>query len=147
MNPFVLIAVAIGVGKLFTNLFKDNPELDEISHEDIYKDFLFDIDDNELKESIVKQKITRSVNLIVKKYKGFKVGKTGNPKNRTSTHKTYNKMFLLCSSSDSSIINSLESHYNNKYIAHKKNDNKKVGSAGVAVAMNNKYYLYIVVRN
>ncbi|MCL6294910.1 hypothetical protein [Jejuia spongiicola] len=147
MHPFLLIAVAIGVGKLFAKIFKNNPELGEITHKDIYKDFLIDIDKNDLTERILKQKTTRSINLIIEKHKSFKIGKTGNPKSRTANHKIYDRMFLLCSSSDKEMINVLEGHYNDKYLTHKKNDNKKGGSAGDAKAMNGRYYLYIVTIN
>ena len=146
MNPLLLIAVAIGLGKLLVEAFSNNSEFKEIDHKDIYKDFLIDQDNDELTDTVLKRKITRSINRLIKETKGFKIGKSGNPKARTSNHKKYDKMFLLCASSDKKLINTLESHYNTKYIKDKKNDNKKEGSAGVAVAVNGKYYLYLVTR-
>jgi len=146
MNPLLLIGVAIGLGKLLVEALSNNSEFEEIEHKDIFKDFLIDQDNNDLIDSILKQKITRSINILIKKHKGYKIGKSGNPKTRTSNHMKYDKMFLLCASSDKELINFLESHYNTKYIKDKKNDNKKEGSAGVTVAVNGKYYLYLVTR-
>ncbi|MFL0106932.1 hypothetical protein [Tenacibaculum maritimum] len=146
MNPLLLIGAVIGLGKLLVKAFSSNSEFEEIEHKDIYKNFLIDQDDDELTDTVLKQKITYSINRLIKETKGFKIGKSGNPKARTSNHKKYDKMFLLCGSSDKELINTLESHYNTKYIKDKKNDNKKEGSAGVAVAVNEKYYLYLVTR-
>lgn len=55
-------------------------------------------------------------------------------------------MFLLCESKDSDFISTLENYYNSKYIAHPKNDNKKIGSAGKSTSINGLHYLYVVVR-
>ena len=147
MNQLLLIVVAVWLGKLLVKAFSNNAELEQINHKNIYKNFLIDQDSDKLSNSILKQKITRSINkYILKEYKGFKIGKTGNPKSRTSNHKNYDKMFLFCASKNEELINTLESYYNEKYIDNKKNDNKKKGSASVAVPVKGKYYLYIVVR-
>ncbi len=146
MYPLLLIAVAVGLGKLLVEAFGDNSEFKEIDHRDIYQDFLIDQDKDELNPSVLKRKITRSINRLSGEAKGFKIGKSGNPKTRTSNHKEYDKMFLLCSSSNRNLIDDLESHYNAKYVEDKKNDNKRVGSAGVAVAVDGRYYLYILTR-
>jgi hypothetical protein len=146
MIPLLLIGVAVGLGSLLIESFNKNSEFEKIEHKDIYKDFLINQDNDKLTETVLKQKITRSINRLIVEPKGFKIGKSGNPKARTSNYKKYEKMFLLCASSDKELINTLESHYNTKYIKDKKNDNQKEGSAGVAVAVNEKYYLYLVTR-
>ena len=146
MNPILFIAVALGLAKFLVDFFSGNPEFEEIDHDDIYKDFLIEEDQIEIDEKILKQKITRGINVLIKEYKGFKIGKTGNPKGRTGNHKKYKKMFLLCSTNSKELNKKLEGYYNTKYIEHKKNDNKKEGSAGEAKAVNGRFYLYVVVR-
>lgn len=146
MYHLLLIAVVTGLGALFVKLFSGDAEFSEIEHDDIFRDFLIDQDELKLSESELKRRLTRAINLVVSDCEGFKIGKTGNPKSRTAAHRTYSRMFLLCCSADVKLIESLESHYNHKYILDKKNDNKKVGSAGTAKAVNGKYYLYIVTR-
>jgi len=54
-------------------------------------------------------------------------------------------MFLLCQSKYPELIENLERYYNEKYINHKKNDNKNMGSASVMSEIKKNYYLYIVV--
>ena len=125
MHPLLLLGIAIGIGKLLVEAFSNNPEFDEIDHSDIYKDFLVNQDDDDFTEKVLKQKLTHAINRVIRENKGFKIGKTGNPKERNSNHKKYDKMFLLCSSTDEVLINKLEAYYNSKYINDKKNDNKK----------------------
>jgi len=146
MNPFLFIAIALGLATLLIDFFSDDPEFEEIEHDDIYRDFLIEEDQLEIKERILKQRITKGINRIIKAYKGFKIGKTGNPKARTGNHKKYKKMFLLCSSESKELIEKLEGYYNTKYIKDEKNDNEREGSAGETKALNGRYYLYVVVR-
>jgi len=145
MNPLLLIAVAVGLGKLFENAFYDNKELKNISSDHIFDAFKR----KHFKKTDIgamKTQITKSINEIIPQYKSFKIGKTGNPESRNRQHIEYDEMFLLCESKDSKFISDIESYYNEKYIDHKKNDNKKIGSAGESKSIDGKHYLYIVVR-
>ena len=100
-------------------------------------------------ETSLKQHITGIINkIILPKHNFFKIGKSSSVEARASNHKCkkYKKMYLLIRSTDKTIINRLETYYNNHYINHQKNDNKRVGSAGEMSSVDNYYYLYIVVR-
>jgi len=145
MNPLFLIAVAVGLGKLFESSFSDNKELKNITSDHIFDSFKR----KHFKKTNVgamKTQITRSINDIIPNCKSFKVGKTGNPENRNRQHIEYKDMFLLCESNDDEFISDIEHYYNLKYIDHPKNDNKNIGSACKSKSMNGKHYLYIVVR-
>ena len=90
---------------------------------------------------------------INKKCNHFKIGKSGSIVNRMSQYKNpegdepaYTKMYLILSSNNSEIINSIEAQCNTRYINYKKNDNTNEGSAGTCGSHDDKYYLYIVTR-
>lgn len=140
--------VLLGLGYLLREIFKSDPELTEIEADDIFKNFLIFQDEEQLSERILKQRITRSINTIIKEAKGFKIGKSGNPKNRKSSYdyRKYHSIYVLYADSDEDNVAYLEALYNNKYINHRKNDNKREGSAGVTSASNGQHYLYIAVR-
>lgn len=124
MYPLLLIGTGIAI--LLKELFSADNELKKISTDHIYCDYL-NKHYKKTHEGALKANITKSINKIVEQYKGFKIGKTGNPPVRNLNHKEYSEMFLLCESKNPEFIYTLESTYNNKFIEHKKNDNKKVG--------------------
>ncbi|MEI7596842.1 MAG: hypothetical protein WCK02_13910 [Bacteroidota bacterium] len=145
MNPLLFISVAVGLGKLFVNSFSGDNELNNISYEHIFDDFMR----KHFKKTNVgamKSQITKSINEIIPYCKSFKIGKTGSPENRNRQHIEYNDMFLLCESNDDEFISVIEHYYNLKYIDHPKNDNKNIGSACKSKSMNGKHYLYVVIR-
>jgi len=144
MYQILLIPIAIGIAKLFSKLFESNPDLEKIDSEHIYEDYLVTYFKKD-KERIVKQKITSSINRIIETYGHFKIGKSGIPVQRAKQHREYKEMFLLCQSKYPELIENLERYYNEKYINHKKNDNKNMGSASVMSEIKKNYYLYIVV--
>lgn len=149
MLPLIPVLLLIfGGGALLYHAFKDDPELKGIDDEHIYENYLINQDEEQLSLTQVRQRSTRAINSVIKKYKGFKIGKSGDPDGRkTSTdYKGYSNIYVLCVSKDKSFIADLESHYNSKYIKEKKNDNKKEGSAGVTTDKNGRHYLYIAVR-
>jgi len=148
MIPFIPIAAVALLGKLIYEAVKEQPDYSEIDHENVYVDYMINQDKEKLTSTILKQKTTRAVNKIQKEYKGFKIGKSGNPKERqgSTDYTKYKGMYVLCASSDSDVISDLEGYYNEKYIKHKKNDNKKEGSAGVTTDSNGVHYLYVSVR-
>lgn len=144
MFPLILIVIGIALLAGFKSYLKKNPELEKIQDDNIYESYLQEYQ-KDIHIPILKGQITKSINIIIKHYGNFKVGKTGDPISRNKAHKHYDEMFLLCASKHDKVIEELESYYNEKYIQHTKNDNKKVGSAGKCQAVNGKYYLYIVV--
>lgn len=141
----LILLGGVALGSILKSISGD-PELSEIDDNDIYQDFMEDDEEEDLSETVIKQRITRSINKLVKDCEGFKIGKTGNPKTRNRQHHTYQTMFVLCKSKDGDFIEDLEAHYNDKYINHEKNDNHRAGSAGKAVPAGKYYYLYVVLR-
>ncbi len=144
MYQLLLIPVAFGLAKLFSDVLDANRELAKIDKKHIYRNYLikyFKKDD----EKIVKQKITKSINLIVENYSHFKIGKSGIPAKRAEQHEEYTEMFLLCESKYSELIENLEKYYNKKFRHHEKNDNKNYGSASTMSKIDDNYYLYVVV--
>ncbi|OFX37786.1 MAG: hypothetical protein A2X08_02965 [Bacteroidetes bacterium GWA2_32_17] len=142
---FPLLLIGTGLAILLKELFSADNELKKISTEHIYCVYL-NKHYEKTNEPTLKANITKSINKITKQYKGFKIGKTGNPPVINMNHKEYSEMFLLCESKNPEFIYTLESIYNKKFIEHKKNDNKKEGSAGICKSVDGKFYLYIVVR-
>lgn len=90
MYQLLLIPIALGLAKLFTNLFKSNPELKRIKKDSIYKDYLITHNKNDSLK-VTKQKITKSINQTIKNYDHFKIGKSGIPQSRASQYKEYKK--------------------------------------------------------
>lgn len=138
----MLFEIILGAA-LYAVFQKNNPEI-SFRNENIFTDCL--VVDNNSEIPALKRLITRSINKIVKQCKSFKIGKTGCPDNRFANYKDYDRMILLCQSSDCGIIEVLESYYNQKYFAHPKNDNQRIGSAGIMSNSDSLYFLYIVVR-
>lgn len=128
---------------LYAALRKTNSEI-AITNDNIYTDYLVEDDGEEI--PALKRRITRNINTIIPHCKSFKIGKTGCPDNRFVNYKDYSKMVLLCHSADCGVIEVLEAYYNQKYFNHPKNDNQRLGSAGIMSNSDNLYYLYIVIR-
>ena len=95
--------VLVGLAILFKNLFSADNELKKISTEHIYCVYL-NKHYEKTNEPTLKTNITKSINKITKQYKGFKIGKTGNPPVRNLNHKEYSEMFLLCESKNPEFI-------------------------------------------
>lgn len=148
MFPLIPILLLFSGAAMLYKAFKDDPELDEIDDKNIYENFLIKQDEEGLTETTIKRKTTRAINTIVSQYKGYKIGKSGNPKGRKKgiDYRKYTAMYVLCMSKDKVLIDRLEGYYNTKYIKDKKNNNKKEGSAGVTTDSNGRHYLYIAVR-
>ncbi|MCR4561130.1 MAG: hypothetical protein K5685_13715 [Bacteroidales bacterium] len=127
---------------LYAAFRKTNSEID-FANANIFTDYL--IVDKGSEIPALKRLITRNINSIIPVCKSFKIGKTGCPDNRFVNYKNYDKMILLCQSSDCSVIEVLEAYYNQKYFQHPKNDNKWLGSAGIMTNSENLYFLYMVI--
>jgi len=144
MTKKKLTCVTNTLGGLLCELFESNSELGGILSSEIYKDYLIKYYKNS-NEIIIKQHITKSINLIISNFNNFKIGKTGIPFARAKQYLEYNQMFLLCESRYSDLIENLEIYYNKKYLNHPNNDNINKGSACRMSKIDNKYYLYLVV--
>ena len=145
-----IIVGAVAIATLLSFLGSDKD--DNFVDTDVVQSFLRDYSSCKT-ERLLKTSITKTINNnIIPTCRGFKIGKSGSIKNRLAQHKSksdgykYKKMYLICRSKTEDDIKSLEKYYNNYYIGHKKNDNKKEGSAGVCKDNDNYYYLYVVAR-
>ena len=120
--------------------------LSGIARQDIFDDLL-QVVSTTSDLTTVKNNTTRRINFILEeiKHKGFKIGRTSSPEQRSGGHKEYNKMFLLCMG-PKSVIENLEAYYNERYINYPKCDNRKAGSAGPSVKVGSAHYLYLVLR-
>lgn len=127
MIPLIIAGIT---ALLFVALFQDDPELSEIQTDDISDKLVKEIHADEPHLNLVKARATRIINSIVKQYDHFKIGKSGKPEKRIKQY-DYTFMYLIFKSKNKTLINEMESFFNNKFIKHSKNDNKNRGSASV----------------
>lgn len=145
----VRILLALGVAFFVGNLLKTKESnyygIGGISKDSISDEHLirYRVIDNEV---VIKRNVTSKLNLIIDEYNYFKIGKSGIVGRRGNAYQDFDKMYLLCSSSQSDYIENLETYYNNKYFDHSKNKNIYKGSAGRMSAADGLYYLYVVVK-
>jgi hypothetical protein len=140
MIPLILIgATAWLIKELAKETQKPVSQFDET---DIITDYVKYFKSSEITEA--KRHSTRVLNTLVLDVKKFKVGKSGSPSDRNSQHKNFNKMYLIVESNNEKLINELEAYQNEKFISHKKNKNKKIGSAGSMTDKKGKYFLYLI---
>jgi hypothetical protein len=95
-------------------------------------------------ETKAKSHATKTINKLIKNTKGFKIGKSGTPKDRNIQHTQFEKMYIIVESKNKKFINKLEGIYNGKYISNKKNKNCKIGSAGEMTDKTGRYFLYFI---
>lgn len=139
------IVAIVGGATLLKEVLKEekHPSISGIPKENLNPNYLIKFRNTD-KLGIIKQRITRNINIIIEKCDSFKIGKTGNKKTRPSNYLDFNEMYFLCESNEKN-INLLEAHYIDEYFDHKKNKNQRRGSAGRMVSSNGKFYLYLVV--
>lgn len=131
---------------ILSELLLKNENLQGISIDNVDYSMLINIEKNN-KIITAKRLITTSINKIVTdKIKSFKIGRSSHPAHkRASAYIDYKKMYVLCASKSKDVIMELENYYNEMYINHKKNDNKKTGSAGPVSSLGEYFLLYMVV--
>ncbi len=142
--PLILGGIVLGALAAWLGAEKE----DTFTNADIVQDYLY-ADTDFKNDTLLKQHTTRVINEnVLPKHRFFKIGKSGSVAARASNHKCkkYKKMYLLVRSTDKTVINRLEAYYNNHYMNHPKNDNKRGGSAGEMSSVDNYYYLYVIVR-
>lgn len=94
----------------------------------------------------VKRTLTRRINLQIDLCRGFKIGRTSAPENRSGKYEKYSSMLVLCEARKD-IIEALEDYYITRYLDDPRNDNKNRGSAGPAGStIDGRHYLYLVLR-
>lgn len=140
MNPLIIVALGIGIAKLLSNTEKTG-----IATEDINMNYLKDIG-KQPDMTKTKRHVTRTVNLISSKYSKFKIGKSGEPTRRAKEYEGYKAMYLISVSSNRAAIETLEAHFNEKFINNPKNLNSNKGTAGVMSDTTGWFFLYIAVR-
>lgn len=144
MIQYIIAGVgAIAAGAAYL-LFSQNKqtELSEFDDENIntgYHKFFSPTD-----ETKAKTHATTSMNKLIEKVKGFKIGKTGSPDDRNKQHTDFKKMYVIVESKSEEFIEKLESIYNEKFISNKRNGNFKTGSAGKMTGKNGRYFLYFI---
>ena len=151
MLPAIIIGGALYL--LFKSLNEDSfqgfeeTEIDESQVIDIDKSLRKGISEKSIKSHISKviNRILRDDSSITK----FKIGKTGSPSNRAQAEdysQDYDEMYILAFSKDADYISRLETYYTDKYFIHRKNGNKRRGSAGKTVSRDGFHFLYVVIR-
>lgn len=145
MIPFAFFLIVTGLGLLFEENNRKNPELYRISHRDIYTNFQMTVYKNS-NSRVVRSHITRAISKLRTQYSHFKIGKTGTPDERFVSHTPYSKMFIVAVSRHKEIIEGLEKEYNDRFARQSGCDNVRGGSAGIISEVSGRYYLYIVVR-
>ena len=142
MNFFVkIVAGILGLGGLWA-IFKpkNSPEVDRSNLLPYNNKHKFD-DLKSHSVGIIKKIIKRE------SVEGFKIGKTGQPDERTGAndYENYEKMYLLCQSKSRDTISRLESVLNDIFFDDLKNQNQKKGSAGTMVSRDGFYYVYVII--
>ena len=100
--------------------------------------------------SVLKSKLTKNINKIIKDYKIFKIGKTGDPYIRSDKkdyRNGYNHMFIIYKSTSEKNISAIEEEYIEKFMNLEPNkiQNKRINAPGKKMqSYDGYYYLYLV---
>lgn len=144
MIQFAYTIIAGFIALFIINKIKVDPQLKRINKDCIYADLMIKYKRKNA-DAVLKRKITRNINILIKEFKYFKIGKTGNFTTRAMNYIEFEHMFILLEANYSETIVELENYYNEKYFDHPKNKNINKGSACKTVSKNGKHYLYIAL--
>jgi len=98
---------------------------------------------NPQKKNKAKTYVKQIVKKIAEEGKDYKIGKTGDIKNRRKDYPSCGCFYPILKANDDSFINLLESEAISENYSNRNNINKKRGSAGTMTDKNGEYWLYV----